>query len=147
MQWERCRVLGRRRQRRSSCCYTRCVRSGACSFPCKRVCIGWPLRTVLVLHFTSHSSALEGAEKWRKAESVYTQLHTLTTRLLGRQHKAAKAAAMRAKRAAARAATRGPETESPEKEMAQEIEAGSPGGEEDGAEDVAINGNESWLLD
>ena len=44
-------------------------------------------------------SALEAAGKWPKAEGVYMLLKTLTSRLLGKGHKAAKAAAVRAKRA------------------------------------------------
>ena len=54
----------------------------------------------LLLHsLRAFGSALELAGNWRKAANVYGQLRTLSTRLLGKQHKATRAATQRARRA------------------------------------------------
>jgi len=54
----------------------------------------------LLLHsLRAFGSALEMAGNWRRAANVYGQLRTLSTRLLGKQHKATRAATQRARRA------------------------------------------------
>ena len=54
----------------------------------------------LLLHsLRAFGSALELAGNWRRAANVYGQRKTLSTRLLGKQHKATRAATQRARRA------------------------------------------------
>lgn len=103
----------------------------------------------LLLHsLRALAASLEAAKNWRRAEVVYTQLRSLTSRLLGKQHKATKAAALRAKRAAERALT---QPESPPKEALKPPSpvpaAESPtGGASDFNRDTSeLNLDASWL--
>jgi len=106
----------------------------------------------LLLHaLRAFGAALEAADKWRKAEGVYTQLKTLTSRLLGKSHKATKAAAVRAKRAEGRAKS---QPESPVRPKVPDEPYASPDAraevQEENTEGAAGNtggftGDESWL--
>ena len=91
-------------------------------------------------------SALEVCGNWRRATDAFSQLRTLSARLLGTEHKITKNAATRARRAAAKAASQAPGQSkvqrSPKK---SNMERASLSGTNQLSPEKPLDGEESWL--